>query len=154
MTPTPERLKEIEELCSAATPTEPLTLNRYDHGGGRLYLDGESGQRELVADFYHEGDREFYTQARGIVGELTAAIRSLALTWTHEAPTAEGWWWYEDGNSESEVVEIQRMVIDGDTLTLCFFTGMRSDRPVYIEDLLGRWSGPIPMPVEPEEDQR
>lgn len=40
----------------ARTP-DTLKISRYDHGGGRIYFDGGQN-RELVADLYHEEDRE------------------------------------------------------------------------------------------------
>lgn len=44
-------------------------LSRYEHGGGRLFVDGPSGARELVADFYNEDTREF------IMAIIEAAVR-------------------------------------------------------------------------------
>jgi hypothetical protein len=59
-------LAELRRLAEAATPTEGATLNRYEHGGGRLFIDRtqERGGRQLIADFYGDGaDREFYAAA-------------------------------------------------------------------------------------------
>ena len=64
------RAAEIASREKAAT--RDATLVRYDHGGGRFFRDGESGQRVLVADFYNEGDREFYTAARDDIPDLLA----------------------------------------------------------------------------------
>lgn len=44
----------------------PLTLIRYEHGGGRLIKEPYS----LVADFYQEGDREFYDSAPELLRQL------------------------------------------------------------------------------------
>lgn len=54
---------------------EPLTRIRYEHGGGRMYKDGES--RQLVIDAYDEPDREFYFAAAGLVRDLLALLASL-----------------------------------------------------------------------------
>jgi hypothetical protein len=56
---TEEQLQSIRKRLQAATP-EPLVLSQYTHGGGRLWCESP---RTLVADFYHEGDREFYGNA-------------------------------------------------------------------------------------------
>lgn len=66
MTDTSIDWDELRRLAEAATPTEGATLNRYEHGGGRLLIDRtqEGGGRQLIADFYGEGaDREFYAAA-------------------------------------------------------------------------------------------
>ena len=34
-----------------------FTHNKYEHGGSRIFIDGESGDRELLVDTYY--DREF-----------------------------------------------------------------------------------------------
>jgi hypothetical protein len=60
---TDEELMEIKVLIAAATP-EPLRRNLYDHGGGRMFRDGKSGERELVLDAYGQADRDFYFSAR------------------------------------------------------------------------------------------
>jgi len=70
------KLKEIEERAAKATPANQLTLARYDHGGGRLcgptnWMEPRpSTPRDLVADFYDEANREFYTAARTDVPRL------------------------------------------------------------------------------------
>lgn len=71
-------LAELRRLAEAATPTEGATLNRYEHGGGRLLIDRtqEGGGRQLIADFYGEGaDREFYAAANPAT--ILALIASL-----------------------------------------------------------------------------
>lgn len=72
---TPERLAAIIERANAATPD--ATLVRYELGGGRLMVDGESDQRKLVADLYHVEDREFFAEARTDVLDLAAEVRRL-----------------------------------------------------------------------------
>lgn len=69
-----ERLDEIEGRANAAT--EGPTLTRYDHGGGRLAVF-HGDHRALVADFYGEGDREFYAAARSDVPALVTALRAV-----------------------------------------------------------------------------
>ena len=32
------------------------TFNQYDHGGSRIYIHGESGDRELIVDTYYDKD--------------------------------------------------------------------------------------------------
>lgn len=67
------RIAEIRERWSNATDV-PLTAIRYEHGGGRLYVDGD--RRQLVLDAYEEGDREFYFNAYADMGELFDALAS------------------------------------------------------------------------------
>lgn len=78
--PTPDAIARLAALMEKATPG-PLALHRYEHGGGRLLKEEP---RTLVADFYHEGDRE------AIVALVNAwpAIRR-ALT---EARWVAGWY--------------------------------------------------------------
>jgi len=73
---TPEQIEEIEARANAATH-EPLVKTRYDHGGGRMFRDGEAGQRKLVIDAYDEPDREFYFHALEDVLLLLATLRVL-----------------------------------------------------------------------------
>ncbi len=49
-------LAELRKKAEAATKG-PLKINRYEHGGGRMYREEP---RQLVMDTYEEGDREFY----------------------------------------------------------------------------------------------
>lgn len=58
-------LAHLDGMCAKATPHGPNTkLMRYPHGGGRLYLEDMDGfaraDRDLIADFYDEDNREFY----------------------------------------------------------------------------------------------
>jgi hypothetical protein len=64
-------IRQLLEGISWKPNDEHLKLSRYDHGGGRLFRDGPSGERQLIADFYHEADREFYNAAPRL---LTAAL--------------------------------------------------------------------------------
>lgn len=56
-------LRTIKERVEAATPG-PWAIARYQHGGGRVATSFDPADRELVADLYHEGDREFLYAAR------------------------------------------------------------------------------------------
>ena len=75
MTPLAAWLEEVEARASKATPV--ANLCRYPHGGGRMTGDHlEPGDhRELIADFYTEGDREFYFSAKEDVPALVALLR-------------------------------------------------------------------------------
>jgi hypothetical protein len=67
-------LDTLERIARAATP-DPLTVIRYEHGGGRIFLEEP---RTLVADFFNEGDREFYAAASpSTVLEMVAELRAL-----------------------------------------------------------------------------
>ena len=64
-------LHELKRLLMEATPL-PHKVNRYDHGGGRVFVDaGED--RNLIADFYEEADRELFIALRNAAPELIAA---------------------------------------------------------------------------------
>ena len=81
-----DRLNEIEARANAAT--DGVRLERYRHGGGRLANFSMNSDRELVADFYGEADREFYTAARTDVPALVAALRAvleLAYRWATQS---------------------------------------------------------------------
>lgn len=71
----PETLKAMKEAAAKAT-REPLVLIRYDHGGGRMYAEIDDPdndlrpQRELIADFYDEANREFYALCEPAVTAL------------------------------------------------------------------------------------
>ncbi|HET7552223.1 MAG TPA: hypothetical protein VFK04_13105 [Gemmatimonadaceae bacterium] len=66
----------IEARANAATPAERMVAQRYDHGGGRLFVDGPI-LRKLIIDAYHEEDREFYFAARTDIPALVAEVRRL-----------------------------------------------------------------------------
>jgi hypothetical protein len=54
------RLRNLKKLRAKATQGS-ITVMRYSHGGGRFYQEGN-----LIADFYQEGDREFYAEAANL----------------------------------------------------------------------------------------
>ena len=64
-----ERLEALERAATAG----PIELIRYPHGGGRAFA---KGPRDLVADFYSEGDRELYTAAREALPALLAVAKA------------------------------------------------------------------------------
>lgn len=74
MTTINERLDEMWARADAAT--EGVELERYDWGGGRLAVF-DAQRRELVADFYGEADREFYTAARTDLPRAVDALRAV-----------------------------------------------------------------------------
>jgi len=53
--------RELRDGLAGVTPTWPTDLMRYEQGGGRLAILRD-GERTLVADFYHEADREHYVR--------------------------------------------------------------------------------------------
>ena len=55
-----DRRAQIAARLAEATPG-PWRVNRYDHGGGRAYI--EEPRRTLIADLYQEGDREMLAHA-------------------------------------------------------------------------------------------
>jgi hypothetical protein len=91
---TKEELDAIRGRCEKATPGPLLT--RYEHGGGRSYLqtgDWESlhgkRDRKLVADYYNEADREFYHHARTDIPNLLAHIEELEKQIIKWVPVSE-----------------------------------------------------------------
>ena len=69
-------LDDLLRLTAEATPG-PLTVRRYDHGGGRFSASDAAGyDRNLVADFYHEGDRELFA---AFSPEVAAALVKVAM---------------------------------------------------------------------------
>ena len=59
--PTYAQLREQNRVLAEAfakTTKGKVTINRYEHGGGRMFVD-DGKNRDLVAETYNEGDREF-----------------------------------------------------------------------------------------------
>lgn len=75
-TPKLPPISELRALAEKATPTDAAVLYRYDHGSGRVLIEDIPG-RKLIADFYHEGDREFYATARATVLALLSRMEEL-----------------------------------------------------------------------------
>jgi len=79
-------LDRLEALAKAATPG-PYTVSRYDHGGGRFFVDRDTCLL-LVADFYYLEDRELFAAVSPEV--VLALIRvARATKATDAAATAE-----------------------------------------------------------------
>ena len=56
-----KQLREQNRVLAEAftkTTKGKVTINRYEHGGGRMFVD-DGKNRDLIADTYNEGDREF-----------------------------------------------------------------------------------------------
>jgi len=51
-------IEKLAGLAEGATQDDRVSLQRYDHGGGRLAIFAPT--RILIADFYIEADREYY----------------------------------------------------------------------------------------------
>lgn len=60
------------DLIKAATPPDKWTVWRYQNGGGRV----SRGDR-LIADFYHEEEREFFLAAAAAYPALLDAAEAL-----------------------------------------------------------------------------
>jgi hypothetical protein len=56
-------LSLLESLAAAKErTTQPAEIIRYNHGGGRMIWE-QDNKRDLIADFYDEGNREFHVLA-------------------------------------------------------------------------------------------
>lgn len=74
--------------------------------------------------------------------------RRPGLVWTKERPTVPGWYWYTQSDfSRPRIVQIMYRGLDTDRLTASF-AGNEEDE--WVEDMVGRWAGPIPIPEEAE----
>lgn len=74
--------------------------------------------------------------------------RRPGLVWTKEPPTVPGWYWYTQSDfSRPRIVQLMYRGLDTDRLTASF-AGNEEDE--WVEDMVGRWAGPIPMPEEAE----
>lgn len=78
----------VRSLREGVTPGE-LIVDRYDHGGGRMYVLND-GKRTLVADTFKEGNREFFAEAPKAVTHLLARLDAIeALIGWLEAASAD-----------------------------------------------------------------
>lgn len=66
------------------------------------------------------------------------------MKWTHEKPTAPGWYWYK--NADDEIPEIACVISKGGELYLSFFGEYTFE--VELADCLGEFAGPIPKPED------
>ena len=73
--------------------------------------------------------------------------RRPGLVWTKERPTVPGWYWYTQSDfSRPRIVQLMYRGLDTDRLTASL-AGNEEDE--WVEDMVGRWAGPIPIPEEP-----
>ena len=70
-------LPAIRALLAGVTPGE-IEVERYAHGGGRVWVRPRPGIRFLMADTYEgTGNREFIAAAPSIVAQLLARIDAV-----------------------------------------------------------------------------
>lgn len=64
--------------------TERTVINRYDHGGARIFIERENGSRDLVVDIYEPHERR-----EAIIAALIASgiVASIDLPHTASPPT-------------------------------------------------------------------
>lgn len=73
--------------------------------------------------------------------------QNQGLTWSTGHPTVPGWYWYTQSDfSRPRIVQLMYRGLDTDRLTASF-AGNEEDE--WVEDMVGRWAGPIPIPEEP-----
>lgn len=73
--------------------------------------------------------------------------QNQGLVWTTGQPKVPGWYWYTKSDfSRPRIVQLMYRGLDTDRLTASF-AGNEEDE--WVEDMVGRWAGPIPMPEEP-----
>lgn len=78
-----EAAARLRVLTDGTTPGP--TLDRYDNGGGRLAVF--EGRRRLVADFYGEGNTDFFaTWSPPVARSLASLLLGVADTWPAQAP--------------------------------------------------------------------
>ena len=63
------RLTKLKEAFAKTTKGN-ITINRYEHGGGRMFVE-DGKNRDLIADTYNEGDREFIALCYEVFAALT-----------------------------------------------------------------------------------
>lgn len=72
-------------LAEAFTKTTKgkVTINRYAHGGGRMFVD-DGKNRDLIADTYNEGDREFIALCYEVFSDQAALTATSQPGGAHE----------------------------------------------------------------------
>lgn len=73
--------------------------------------------------------------------------RRPGLVWTKEPPTVPGWYWYHRYFSSPRIVQLMYRGLDTDRLVVSFAGNEENE---WVEDMVGWWAGPIPMPEEAE----
>jgi hypothetical protein len=58
-------MKEKMTKDQIAQRPKDFTHNKYNHGGSRIFVDGESGDRQLLVDTYY--DHEFAEYLEGCI---------------------------------------------------------------------------------------
>lgn len=107
---------KLRRIAEAATRYDEGHLMRYEHGGGRIAIlpvPGD-GERHLIADIYHEADREFaITFNPSAVLALLDERDSLQATQFEDAPRA---WeiWRPGAGSENSFTSVTRLKSDAD----------------------------------------
>lgn len=67
----------------AKTTKGKVTINRYEHGGGRMFVD-DGKNRDLIADTYNEGDREFIALCYEVFSKRAALTATSQPGGAHE----------------------------------------------------------------------
>lgn len=73
--------------------------------------------------------------------------RRPGLVWTKEPPTVPGWYWYHRYFSSPRIVQLMYRGLDTDRLVVSFAGNEENE---WVEDMVGWWAGPIPIPEEAE----
>lgn len=71
--------------------------------------------------------------------------RRPGLVWTMEKPKAPGWYWYHRYFSSPRIVQLMYRGLDTDRLVVSFAGNEENE---WVEDMVGWWAGPIPIPEE------
>ena len=71
------------------------------------------------------------------------ATEDIALTWTDEPPTKEGWYWYRPSTSRESGM---RFVADD-----LYVHWVAAGKWIPVAEFSGQWAGPIPEPKERSE---
>lgn len=72
--------------------------------------------------------------------------QNQGLVWTMEKPKAPGWYWYTQSDfSRPRIVQLMYRGLDTDRLVVSFAGNEENE---WVEDMVGWWAGPIPMPEE------
>lgn len=77
-----------------------------------------------------------------VYDELRRQLAALALTWTRDAPKAEGQWWYRESAGDGWFTRIY--LVYELTTGKCSISDEHGTTPV--EYMTGEWAGPIQLP--------
>ncbi|MCP4339782.1 MAG: hypothetical protein GY799_13045 [Desulfobulbaceae bacterium] len=70
---------------------------------------------------------------------------ALPITWTSEAPTEPGWYWFALSDYEWQIV---RVVIRPGHKYMCI-SAWGSEEYIRVNGIVANWAGPIPEPTIP-----